>query len=63
MFKQVTYDVVWHDSGMIVKRSDGAWLPFTFARGLARRLDRAEVQALGAEVAKLPGAVYKRFSK
>lgn len=61
--KTYTYSVVWHDAGMIVKRSDGAWLPFSFKAGLKRRLDQAQVAAMGASVVQYPGAIYKRFAK
>lgn len=58
-----TYRVAWHDSGFIVFRSDGARLPFAFSAGLERRLDNAEVNAIGKDLTKIKGALWKKFYK
>ena len=55
--KKYTYTVVWHDAGCLVKRSDGMRLPMRVRR------TAEECNRIGAGLAKLPDAIFKRFAR
>ena len=55
----MTFRVCWHDGGCVVFCNDGTRMAFK-----GRRYDASEVSAIGTKsgIAKLPGAMWKRFS-
>lgn len=57
--KFLKFKVAWHDSGCFVFCSDGTRMAF-----VGKRYFQSEIDNLGskAAIARLPGALWKRFS-